>query len=492
MTTRLHSHSSLPVPVVHAGFSVSQSKSHVLTGVQDAYWSDDEADDAECLLCLEEMDISDLNFKPCICGYQVCRFCWRHIKENLNRRCPACRREYTDDAVQFKPLAKEDHKRLTQQKKQRECERKELDSLGRRQLANVRFVQRNVVYVVGIGPQFAKEELIPTLRSTEYFGQYGKISKILLVKRTPSGDRDPVVCLYITFHRREDAARCIAAVDGTSSPGGGRELMGASYGTTRYCMAFLRGSTCSDHACMNLHEWGDEKDCFTKEDLTTLKHTMKDTECRARSTAAGKKGNDADSLPHGAAWGHKSSTAAVNHVASASIAQRQARRGGATSRQTRNDPAATNNSRLSGTRTHQDLRGGSGSTKTPSQASSSRPSTPTGGAKVSQKAAAPQQPRSPASSIAVESDLGSGSLDASPLSPALQPQSTDSIPVVPPDITPPGLSGPLGLPSLSRPHLDTQNLQATQSSYQMSTAAQALLDDVKARREAPFPSAYRR
>lgn len=28
-------------------------------------------EDAECPLCLEEMDISDLNFKPCICGYQV-------------------------------------------------------------------------------------------------------------------------------------------------------------------------------------------------------------------------------------------------------------------------------------------------------------------------------------------------------------------------------------------------------------------------------------
>ena len=33
----------LPAPVVHAGFSVSQSKSHVLAGVQDAYWSDDDA-----------------------------------------------------------------------------------------------------------------------------------------------------------------------------------------------------------------------------------------------------------------------------------------------------------------------------------------------------------------------------------------------------------------------------------------------------------------
>ncbi len=148
-------------------------------------------------------------------------------------------------------------------------------------------MQRNVVYVVGLGPRFAKEEvrpyiavrseiglisaqLIPTLRSNEYFGQYGKISKIVIVKRTPPGGRAPVIGLYITYHRREDAARAIAAVDGASSPGGGGEIMRGSYGTTKYCMAFLRGVSCADHSCMNLHEWGDEKDCFTKEDLTTL------------------------------------------------------------------------------------------------------------------------------------------------------------------------------------------------------------------------------
>lgn len=28
-------------------------------------------DDMDCPLCLEEMDLSDLNFKPCPCGYQV-------------------------------------------------------------------------------------------------------------------------------------------------------------------------------------------------------------------------------------------------------------------------------------------------------------------------------------------------------------------------------------------------------------------------------------
>lgn len=106
--------------------------------------------------------------------------------------------------------------------------------------------------------------------------------------------------LYITYYRREDAARAIQAVDGSPSPSGGGDVMRASYGTTKYCIAFLRGVSCSNHGCMDLHDWGDQKDCFTKEDLTTLyvcckritfpradfcfrKHTMKDSENRARS-----------------------------------------------------------------------------------------------------------------------------------------------------------------------------------------------------------------
>ena len=60
-------------------------------------------------------------------------------------------------------------------------------------------------------------------------------------------------------------------------------------------------------------------------------------------------------------------------------------------------------------------------------------------------------------------------------------------------IVPPGLSAPPGIPSLSRPpRAETASPQtpllASQSSYQMSTAARALLDDVKARRESVLPA----
>ena len=44
-------------------------------------------------------------------------------------------------------------------KKQRDRERKDIDALGRRHLLNVRIVQRNVVYVVGLGSRYAKEEV---------------------------------------------------------------------------------------------------------------------------------------------------------------------------------------------------------------------------------------------------------------------------------------------------------------------------------------------
>ncbi|KAF8120954.1 hypothetical protein EV363DRAFT_1438082 [Boletus edulis] len=469
-STRLLGHPSLPAPVVYAGFSAHQSKSHVLAGVQDAYWSDDDADDAECPLCLEEMDISDLNFKPCVCGYQICRFCWHHIKQNLNGRCPACRREYTDEAVQFKAIAKEDHKRLTQQKKQRERERKELEALGRRHLANVRVVQRNVVYVVGIGPRFAKEELIPTLRSNDYFGQYGKISKILLVKRTPSGGGTPVLGLYITYHRREDAARCISTVDGAPSPGGGREVMRASYGTTKYCMALLRGVSCTDHTCMNSHEWGDEKDCFTKEDLTTLKHTIKDTESISRTT---KEGDGV--LPRAAAWGGK--TTQFSSVAiQSSVNQRSNRRGG--QRQSRNVGTAADTK--SSSRSHHDRKGGSfaGGTKTPSVTSSSRPPTPAATYIASTTCHSPGKPGVPQPSISPAPSLG------------IRPRSTESEQSTPPVLqgipdVPPGLSGPPGLPPPSRKmdHITTPGIHPSQSTYQISTAAQALLDDVKFRRE---------
>lgn len=98
----------------------------------------------------------------------------------------------------------------------------------------------------------------------------------------------------------------------------------------------------------------------------------------------------------------------------------------------------------------------------------------------------PQPSISPAPSLAVESDAGSGSQDVSPVRPrsAESEKSTPPAPQGIPD-TPPGLSGPPGLPPPSRKldPLTPPGIHPSQSTYQISTAAQALLDDVKSRRE---------
>ncbi|EJD46065.1 hypothetical protein AURDEDRAFT_164723 [Auricularia subglabra TFB-10046 SS5] len=460
------------------------SKSHVLAGVQDAYWSDDENEDTECPLCMEQMDASDLGFKPCPCGYQICGFCWHHIKQNLNGRCPACRREYSDDAVEYTKMPADELKRLNQQKKAKERERKEIEQLGRKHLLNVRIVQRNQVYVVGLGPRLAKEEFIPSLRSNEYFGQYGKISKILLVKRNQPGSRQPVVGLYVTYHRREDAARAIAAVDGTPSPGGGGEIMRASHGTTKYCMSFLRNVNCSQPGCLDLHDWGDERDCFTKEDLSTLKHTMKDTEL---GKANGKR-DDGSALPRTAAWAQRGSAGSQTQppgLPPPQPRQRQGRDRGETQRSRNNNQAGAGASaRTSGTdgaRNRTSQRAAAASkvsipTSAASQASSSRPSTPALAAPPAARAepAPPAPPvtppppiRSPTSSIAQESETSS------------------SVPEVPPALPAPPPAAPQPPHQQQQPPQDAASAQQQQArgQYQLSTQAQALVDDVRARRE---------
>lgn len=53
------------------GASSTSGKDYEALGkLQDVVWSDEE-EEPECPLCMEELDPSDVHFKPCVCGYQV-------------------------------------------------------------------------------------------------------------------------------------------------------------------------------------------------------------------------------------------------------------------------------------------------------------------------------------------------------------------------------------------------------------------------------------
>lgn len=239
-----------------------------------------EDEEEYCPLCIEPLDITDKNFFPCPCGYQICQFCYNNIRQNpeLNGRCPACRRKYDDESVRYKVLSPEELKletaklaRREKERKQREKEKKDIEYNNRKHLAGMRVIQKNLVYVIGVNPPVPFEDVGNTLKSEKYFGQYGKINKIVVNKKNSHGGNDnyhghhsPGYGVYITFASKDDAAKCIAQVDGTYMDG---RLIKAAYGTTKYCSSYLRGLPCPNPNCMFLHEPGEEADSFNRREL---------------------------------------------------------------------------------------------------------------------------------------------------------------------------------------------------------------------------------
>ncbi|XP_069678237.1 uncharacterized protein [Periplaneta americana] len=221
----------------------------------------------ECPLCMEPLEVDDLTFFPCTCGYQICRFCWHRIRTDENGLCPACRKPYAEDPADFRPLSREEVAHLKAQKKQKNQQRKQKIMENRKHLANVRVVQRNLVFVVGLSSRLADGEV---LKKHEYFGKYGKIQKVVINKSNSyAGSQGPSASAYLTYQKSDDALRAIQAVNNIIVDG---RPIRSSLGTTKYCSHFLKNQMCPKPDCMYLHELGDAEASFTKEDIQQGKH----------------------------------------------------------------------------------------------------------------------------------------------------------------------------------------------------------------------------
>ncbi|XP_059181741.1 CCR4-NOT transcription complex subunit 4 [Centropristis striata] len=224
-------------------------------------------DPMECPLCMEPLEIDDVNFFPCTCGYQICRFCWHRIRTDENGLCPACRKPYPEDPAVYKPLSQEELQRIKNEKKQKQNEKKQKITENRKHLASVRVVQRNLVFVVGLSQRLADPEV---LKRPEYFGKFGKIHKVVINNSTSyAGSQGPSASAYVTYIRSEDALRAIQCVNNVVVDG---RTLKASLGTTKYCSYFLKSMQCPKPDCMYLHELGDEAASFTKEEMQAGKH----------------------------------------------------------------------------------------------------------------------------------------------------------------------------------------------------------------------------
>ena len=97
-------------------------------------------------------------------------------------------------------------------------------------LSKVRISQKNLVYVIGLSHNIAKEE---TLLKNEYFGQYGHITKIVVYKNNSYNRNQkysPSLSAYLTFSDEKEASLAIFAVDGFEIH---EKILHCSYGTTK-------------------------------------------------------------------------------------------------------------------------------------------------------------------------------------------------------------------------------------------------------------------
>lgn len=192
----------------------------------------------------------------------------RRVSQPLVHICMVLAEYFCDRMLRFKIETQKKAKK-NQEQRQKEAQKREVETLNRKHLSGLRVLQKNLVYVVGLSPGIPEQEILSTLRGDRYFGQYGKIVKIVVSnkKTNESGPNGQSLGVYVTFARNEDAARCIAAVNGSQN---GDRVLRAQLGTTKYCSAYLRNETCTNKNCMFLHEPGDNNDSYSRQDLSSL------------------------------------------------------------------------------------------------------------------------------------------------------------------------------------------------------------------------------
>lgn len=169
--------------------------------------------------------------------------------------------------AEFRANIQRSQKKRAVELKQKEAQKREAEKDNRKNLVGVRVVQKNLVYVTGLTPTVREDELLKTLRQHQFFGQYGNIQKISISNRKNLDGQNQSMGIYVTFERKEDAAKCIQAVNGSHN---GDRVLRAQLGTTKYCSAWLRHEQCTNRQCMFLHELGDEEDSYSRQDLSSM------------------------------------------------------------------------------------------------------------------------------------------------------------------------------------------------------------------------------
>ncbi|KRX61332.1 Bardet-Biedl syndrome 2 -like protein [Trichinella sp. T9] len=208
----------------------------------------------KCNLCDELVKSEEPLFLTCGCKLNICSYCLTR-SVNQNGCCPGCH-------AYIGIIRESDEVFLDDFTESEQAKTRSGSTKSRRNLADLRVLQNNLVSVYGLPLEIADPD---TLRSDEYFGRFGKIIRILMNKKgkTPTA--------YITFQRSEDAMQAVAEFGKNNFLG---QTARASLGTTKYCVFFLKNSICKNKECHFMHSVVPDEATFTKEDMEKGKHIV--------------------------------------------------------------------------------------------------------------------------------------------------------------------------------------------------------------------------
>ena len=148
------------------------------------------------------------------------------------------------------------------------------DRISLQNLQNVRIIQKNLVYLIGLSKSLIS--LDNKLKNYEYLGQYGQIEKFVINKlktynsTNPNG---PSYSCHITFSNSSESSLCILALDNMIID---NHIIKASYGTTKYCLNYLKNNICHNKYCLYLHERANKNDLISREEMNNNKSLFED------------------------------------------------------------------------------------------------------------------------------------------------------------------------------------------------------------------------
>ena len=122
-------------------------------------------------------------------------------------------------------------------------------------LKQVRIIKTNLIHVHGLPKNLVSKDL---LKSPEYFGQYGKIIKIIITQKKNPDNNRKTYSAYITYSNKREASLAILCVDSLMIKG---KIIRAFFGTNKYCNYFLNNNRCPNSAkCIFLHKLETNRD----------------------------------------------------------------------------------------------------------------------------------------------------------------------------------------------------------------------------------------